>query len=144
MYYSHLEDYIHHLYQSMQITYPYQLNISSIANRLGIEVGYGGNVSFRFDNQIILKEGSKEEQWQLFGHEVCHYLRHSGNQLAMHPLFIDLQEYQANYFAYHFCIPTFMLAEQKKWDVSTIIKTFTVTEAFAHRRMEIYEHNHLM
>ncbi|MFS0749479.1 ImmA/IrrE family metallo-endopeptidase [Oceanobacillus sp. 1P07AA] len=142
MHYSHLEDYIHHLYKSIKVSSPSQLNIITIADRLGIKVSYG-NVAFRFNDEIILRKGTQEQKWQEFGHEVCHYLRHSGNQLLMHPLFFELQEYQANYFSYHFCIPTFMLVQQKNWHALSIARTFKVTEPFASRRLEMYQQNHL-
>ncbi|MFE0508100.1 ImmA/IrrE family metallo-endopeptidase [Peribacillus butanolivorans] len=41
---------------------------------------------------------------QEFAHELCHILRHDGNQIYMPKMFIKLQENQANYFTYHFCI----------------------------------------
>lgn len=51
---------------------------------------------------------SSQGQRQGFGHELCHTLRHEGNQLIMPPLFRELQEMHAKRFAYKFCIPTFM------------------------------------
>ncbi|GLO64396.1 MULTISPECIES: ImmA/IrrE family metallo-endopeptidase [Oceanobacillus] len=142
MHYSHLEDYIQHIYKSIKISSPSQLNMTTIAERLGIQVSYG-NVSFRINDEIILRRGTKEQQWQEFGHEVCHYLRHCGNQLSMHPLFFELQEYQANNFSYHFCVPTFMLLKQKNFNTLSIARTFNVTESFASRRLEIYQQNHI-
>ncbi|TWM59962.1 hypothetical protein CHCC14814_2539 [Bacillus paralicheniformis] len=55
----------------------------------------------------------------------------------------DYQERQANYFSYHFCIPTFMLRGMKIphnyfFDARLIAKTFKVTETFATTRLNMY------
>lgn len=57
----------------------------------------------------------------------------------MHRLFIDLQEYQAAYFAYHFSIPTFMLEDLKEVSACEIMNLFNVEEEFALRRLEMYQ-----
>lgn len=82
---------------------------------------------------------TKQQQWQKFGHEVCHYLIHCGQQLNMYYLFRDLQENQANYFAYHFCIPTFMLEDLKEVTVYEVMNLFNVEYEFAFKRLEMYE-----
>ena len=52
---------------------------------------------------IILNSSlSKEKQWEDFAHELCHVLKHAGNQLYMNQMFRELQEFQANQFMYHF------------------------------------------
>ncbi|GIO25296.1 ImmA/IrrE family metallo-endopeptidase [Oceanobacillus sp. J11TS1] len=96
------------------------------------------------DNEIILNKGTPRQEWMMFGHEVCHYLRHCGIQLVMNKLFIDLQEYQANYFAYHFCVPTFMLDELKINSVKDIVDHFNVDYEFAWKRFEIYQNKHYL
>ncbi|HLR71553.1 MAG TPA: ImmA/IrrE family metallo-endopeptidase [Pseudogracilibacillus sp.] len=77
----------------------------------------------------------------MFGHEVCHYLRHCGNQLKMHPLFLQLQESQANHFAYHFCVPTFMLQQLREVTIYDVMELFNVEFDFALRRLEMYRNN---
>ncbi|MCM3790319.1 ImmA/IrrE family metallo-endopeptidase [Domibacillus indicus] len=51
----------------------------------------------------------QEEKWQEFAQEVCHLLRHSGNQTVPPFPFVQLQEWQAGTFTLHLCMPTFML-----------------------------------
>ncbi|MCY1631342.1 MULTISPECIES: ImmA/IrrE family metallo-endopeptidase [Bacillus] len=60
----------------------------------------------RYYNAVIILDSrlSPPEQWKEFGHELCHVLRHEGNQLTMSPLSAELQEMQANVFAYKFCV----------------------------------------
>ncbi|MEK5070305.1 ImmA/IrrE family metallo-endopeptidase [Sporosarcina sp. FSL K6-1508] len=143
---THLEDYIYSLYMSIDITNPADLDMSLIAKEIGVEIVYKEN-SFRFDNEIILVRGTKSEEWMEFGHEVCHYLRHSGNQLNMHFLFMRLQEWQADSFMYHFCVPTFMLHEldlpsDRKKAIWEIQKAFNVSYEFAEIRLEKFAQKH--
>lgn len=91
-----------------------------------------------YNNIIFLNKSNKKREWQEFGHEICHYLRHSGNQTKMDPLFIELQEYQADSFAYHFCIPTFMLENLYYYNTYNIMQLFNVEHQFAKKRLEMY------
>jgi len=121
----------------MKISEPHQLNCAEIAQKLGIKLHYGC-FSLRYANYIVLKKSTKQKEWQDFGHEVCHYLRHEGNQLKMNALFLVFQEWQANYFAYHFCVPTFMLRKIKGVNVYEIMNQFNVEYDFALKRLEMY------
>lgn len=136
--YTHIEDYINDLYQSLAINDPYQLDIDYISEKLRVRVYYGES-SFKYDNNIIIKKSSKQREWQKFGHEIAHFLRHVGSHLSIHYLFRDLQEYQAKHFSYHFCVPTFMLQKLKEVSVNVIMQLFNVEEEFAVRRLEMYK-----
>jgi len=136
--YTHLEDYIYDLLKVIKINEPKELTIENVANRLGLTVIYRSK-AFRFDDVIILRPGTKQQEWQYFVHELSHYLRHAGNQLSMHYLFRDLQEDQANHFSYHFCVPTFMLQELKEVNTHEIMTLFNVEEGFAFKRLEMYQ-----
>ncbi|MBT2661903.1 ImmA/IrrE family metallo-endopeptidase [Bacillus sp. ISL-45] len=139
-----LEDWIESFYVRIDIYQPHQLDLHTVANRLGYSVIYR-DISSRFynDSVIIDVRLSPQEQWQEFAHEVCHLERHAGNQLAMPKPFVELQEYQANLFAYHFCVPTFMLLslqipENKKQAIYFIANTFFVTLEFAEQRLNLF------
>ena len=72
---------------------------------------------------------------------LSHVLWHAGNQARMPPHFADYQEWQAESFALHFCIPTFMLQQLKlSRDGNTAIyetsETFGVTYKFAEKRLD--------
>ncbi len=136
--YTHLEDSVRDLYRYLKIQSPQELGIDVIASKLNLNVLYGG-VSLRLGNDFVIKKSTEQKEWQLFGHEVGHYLRHSGNHLVMHPLFMDLQEYQANYFAYHFCVPTFMLQGLYSLNVYQIMNLFNVEYEFAETRLNMYK-----
>jgi len=136
--YSHLEDFINQLYINLHVNNPNQLEIAYLSKRLNLNIYYG-KVSLRYEDDLMIKKSNKQKEWQLFGHEVGHYLRHTGNHLAMHSLFMDMQEYQATNFAYHFCIPTFMLHEISEFSVYNVMNLFNVEYGFASRRLEMYQ-----
>jgi len=140
---NNIERYVYNLYKSIQVTHPEQLKLKSIASELGVSVLYG-SISFSFNNVVILEKTNKQMEWQMFGHELCHVLRHVGNQLNMHYLFVQLQEWQADYFAYHFCVPTFMLFNLKEVSVNVIANKFNVEYDFALRRFEMYQNKLLI
>jgi len=135
---NNIERYIINLYKSIQISHPEQLEVKSIANKLGITVKHG-SMSFSFNDIVFLEKTTEQLAWQMFGHELCHVLRHAGNQLNMHYLFVQLQEWQADYFAYHFCVPTFMLAQLKEVSINVIASKFNVEHDFALKRLEMYQ-----
>ena len=136
--YTHLEDYVFDLYTSIGVFNPSDLDMKVIAKKIGVKILYK-NQTFRFNNEVLLSGGSPQEEWMDFGHEVSHYLRHCGNQLNMPPLFVDLQELQANHFAYHFCVPTFMLDRLRVKNAYEVMTLFNVDFEFALRRLEMYQ-----
>ncbi|WP_174616458.1 ImmA/IrrE family metallo-endopeptidase [Virgibacillus ihumii] len=112
----------------------------TIAKKLNINIVYReSNFSFSIENDIILVKSTIQQEWQNFCHELGHRLRHVGQQLKMHYLFRDLQEYQAENFAYHFCVPTFMLEKIENLTAYKIAILFNVEYEFASKRLEMYE-----
>ena len=152
LYYTHLEDYIKKIYTSIGINKPEQLKRYSIASELGITLytfnGASEGVYSNGRQYIFLNRNlTSEEQWQEFGHELCHVLRHAGNQKKMSRLFIEYQEWQADNFALHFCVPTFMLRamslpRDRKQAIWEIQMAFNVTYEFAKIRLEKFSQKH--
>ena len=86
---------------------------------------------------------SPQQQWQDFGHELSHALLHVGNQVSVPLPFKLYQEWKAANFAFHVCIPTFMLLEmdlpaEERLAIYEIQKSFKVEREFAHKRLEQY------
>jgi len=140
-----LEDWIEQLYQQIGIYHPEQLDYQTIAKKLNIKLKFRA-ISSRLYKDVILIDDrlTPEQQFEEFSHEVCHKLRHAGNHMVMPDMFLELQEFQANHFALHFCVPTFMLKNlnfqrSRKETVHLIATTFGVTYEFAQKRLEIYE-----
>ncbi|MEK0220858.1 ImmA/IrrE family metallo-endopeptidase [Bacillus proteolyticus] len=145
-YTTHLEDYTYHLYQSISIIVPEQIDMMKIAKKLNIRLYFAPFGSHAMErnqiaNLIIDNRLSQPEQWEDFGHEICHILLHSGNQLLMHKMFLDYQETKARNFALQFCVPTFMLRKLPPPQLKTYIiaEKFNVTLQFAERRLLHYE-----
>lgn len=139
-----LEDSIKEFYQKLDINSPKQLNMREIARRLNIKLTFLNISSRTYKGEIIIDSRlSPEEQWLEFAHELCHVLLQYGNQIiTLNNLFIEYQEWKANNFALHFCVPTFML---RKYNINNtnegirIIKNkFYVTDEIAQKRLNHY------
>lgn len=152
MYYtSHLEDFIKEFYTKLGIFSPQQLQFKEIANKLGISVYFWSNPSqalFLKDLAYIFLNDhqSNQQMWQDFNHELGHVLLHTGNQSKMIDKFREYQEYKANLFMYHACIPSFMLDELSILDytyetIDLIRELFCVEKSFAIKRLEQYLNN---
>jgi len=136
--------YVKSLFESLHITNPYQLNIQHITEKLDIKIIY-----WEFSSAIAERNGkcnlfinqnlNKQHQWQEFGHEMKHFCFDRGNQNDLFNSFIYYQEVKADYFAYHFCIPTFMLEQLKEVTIHEIARIFNVDLNFAARRFDMYK-----
>ena len=136
-----LEDAVKHLYVNLGIYYPHQLNILEIAEYLGIKVHFFDITSRVYKKEIIIDSRlSPEQQWEDFGHELCHLLLQYGNQiLYINSLFLEYQEWKANNFALHFCVPTFMLQKYKIASITDgipfITNKFQVRQEIAEKKL---------
>lgn len=139
-----LEDWIKEFYFNIDVYYPRQLDLFDIAARLGIFVHFEEFSSRVYNGEIIIDSRlSPEEQWEDFGHELCHLLRQEGNQLLlMRNQLLDIQEAKAENFALQFCAPTFMLLKNKVVNylniqdgIPFVVEKFNVTEEFAKKRL---------
>lgn len=123
-----------------------QLNIEEVASRLNVWVHYLNDTSRAFEYSgmrsiLVDKRLSRTEQWEDFLHELCHVLRHAGNQTMMPKSFCESQEAEANRFVLYAAIPASMLQETKLPDrideaVELLSEKFGVTLALARRRLE--------
>ncbi|MEJ9171596.1 ImmA/IrrE family metallo-endopeptidase [Bacillus cereus] len=145
-YTTQIEDYIQHLYQSLSIFVPEQIDMIEIAKKLNICLYFAPFGSHAIERNgvaslVIDSRKTKSEHWEDFSHELCHILLHSGNQLSMSKMFLNYQEAKANNFALQFCIPTFMLRRLPAVHLETlsIAETFNVTLGFAEKRLLHFE-----
>ncbi|MDI2588097.1 ImmA/IrrE family metallo-endopeptidase [Psychrobacillus sp. NEAU-3TGS] len=145
--YNVMEEYVKKMYNSIGIYWPHQLDMESISARLGTTLVYLPYSSMTVGNAILIDDRLTEcEQWQDFGHELCHIEWHDGNQRVLPSSFLEYQEFKASNFAYHACVPTFMLeridlpTNQKK-AVWVLQKTFRVNYEFAEKRLHQYLSN---
>lgn len=131
------------------MTEPNQLGPELLAQALDIELNYWHKPSeaIIIDNERYIfldKRATKKEQNFKFAHELSHILMHCGQQYGMPELFREYQEWKANSFALHLCVPTFMLEDMKLPHniykaTEMVCKTFNVTIEVAVKRLKQYE-----
>lgn len=142
-----LETNIEKLYKFLEIQSPSEIEMYKIAEKLDVWVHHWEHKSIMNCRDgmysIILDEKKDQfEQWQDFAHELAHVINHVGIQHNLSKSFRIRQEYQANNFMYHFCVPTFMLLSLDVNNyaninngVDFISKTFNVTQEFSRKRL---------
>ncbi|WP_082927641.1 ImmA/IrrE family metallo-endopeptidase [Paenibacillus oryzisoli] len=141
-----LEQWVEDLYQQHSITTPAQLTVTNLAAKLHIwvytmdmnsmAIEKNGLFSINVDRRLSVKE-----QWEDFLHELCHVLRHSGNQMVMPDRYVDWQEQDASAFQLYAAIPMSMLKklslpQHKNEMVAFLSDEFQVSYRLANERIE--------
>lgn len=145
--YNSSEEYVNNMYRAIGIFYPHQLDLEDIAARNGLTVFYLPTKPMIVDKAIVLDSRSpRREQWQDFGHELCHALWHAGRQIALPMPLQVYQESKANNFSQYACIPTFMLLNMnlpryENQAVWMIQEAFGVEKDFAEKRLHQFLRN---
>lgn len=131
-------------YKSLSIDDPYYLKMSVISDLVNVPLRY-----WKYSSALARRKGkyimhinetiNKPQQWQQFGHEMYHYFFDETNYGLLKETYAVYGETKADYFAYHFCIPTFMLQRLKGIDVYDVMRIFNVEFDFALRRLEMYQ-----
>ncbi|MDH6351878.1 ImmA/IrrE family metallo-endopeptidase [Brevibacillus sp. 1238] len=142
-----LEEWITEKYLAHSISTPEDIDVHRIAEVFGGEVAYLPTKSHaRWEDDgtsefmIILDSRLSEPIVRSeFFHEICHPLRHVGNQKMLPKAFRDLQETQATQFQLYASIPFFMVQEldmpvYEKDIPLYLAHVFQVTIALATRR----------
>lgn len=110
-----LEDFIEGLYISKNIKNPQDINIINLSNQIGINLEFVPIGSFSLESAsgkwtIFLDTRISElKQRDDYLHELCHLLRHSGNQLVLPDTFIKYQEEEAEQFKNYALMPFYMI-----------------------------------
>jgi len=141
-----LEQWIESLWRRAGIVTPDQLTVDEVASRLNVWVHYLNQKSKALEwmglrSILVDKRLSRAEQWEDFLHELCHVLRHAGNQTLMPRSFLESQEADANRFALYASVPFYMLRHYRLPDrlseaADLIAAQFGVTHTLAYRRLE--------
>lgn len=142
-----IEEYQETLYQRIGVTHPAHLTIEEIAGRLNVWLYFGpvgskalevwpGMYSVNIDSRL-----NQQEQWLDFLHELCHLLRHAGDQSIMPEQFTRAQECEANAFMLYAAMPLSMIQRlhlPQSFDgcVEMLANEFRVPMGVAARRME--------
>lgn len=145
--YNHLEEYILQLLNRIGIYHPHQLNIENIYSRMGLVIHYiPHDAMFIAGNLFLDSRKNSAQQWQDFGHELCHALWHAGDQAIIPLSMREYQEWKAENFAQNLCVPSFMLKDidlpaYEREAVWMIQEKFGVDRQFAEKRLEQYIRN---
>lgn len=148
--FSLLEEMVSSIYHSLAVTDPNSLNCTELialtSKKFDISTYYfdeaseANNLGGKY--RIFLNENqSSQKIWQDFGHKLGHILRHERLQQSMVESFRICQEWHAEQFAYHFCIPTFMLnalvmPKHRCEAIGLISSLFNVEPEFADTRLD--------
>lgn len=139
-----LEQWISDQYRANQIQSPNDLDIESIAALFGVDLQYDNCKSFS-DNQVGVIILDKREPFitsrMVFFHELCHVLRHVGDQRKMPELFKDAQEAEANAFLTYASMPFYMISRlqipgRNNEVIQYLATTFQVPLKLAKQRIE--------
>jgi len=138
------EIYVEKLYKNIDIYHPHQLCKDFISQQFRLSIVY-----WPYTSEITLYKGiykvfinqrqSLRQQWQDFGHEMYHYCHDHVVYDRLHESYAEYGESKADYFAYHFCVPTFMLQQLEEVNIHVITTMFNVEFDFALRRLEMYQ-----
>ncbi len=134
---------ITHFYKSIDLIDVSLLSITTITERLDIMLHYwkypSSIANYRGKWCVCIDENINDcRQWQSFGHEMGHYFNDETTYALLNESYAAYGETKADYFAYHFCVPTFMLQQLKEVSVYDVMELFNVEFDFAMRRLEMY------
>lgn len=138
-----LEDWVTNLYIKLNIFLPQDINEDYIASEQRIFLHRKKMASFyqiagRYRGITIDSRESKIKQREIFFHELCHVLRHSGNQGMMNKAFRELQEWDTKHFTKYAAIPHHMIQYIPTNDQNVIehmVNMFKVTPELCEERL---------
>lgn len=136
-----IEEYITKVYKQNDINSPHDLDISKISDIWSIHLEYTNttrafaqwNSSTRFI--FLPNKLSKAEQRVAYFHELCHVLRHAGNQRTMSKAFRDLQEDQAEQFVLFASMPYYLICDHLEESPSVIAEEFRMPQHYVQKRL---------
>ncbi|GIO84596.1 hypothetical protein J25TS5_15280 [Paenibacillus faecis] len=142
-----LEEFVESTYKQVDVTSPHQINVKELAQRLNVWVHYkpvgsraleatNGMYSMFLDDRLPL-----DQQRLDFLHELCHLLRHAGNQMIMPESFTRMQELEAEQFVLYAAMPFSMISRLDLPDRSSLAipflaETFNVPVELAEKRLD--------
>lgn len=144
---THLENFVENLYISHSILQPEDITISRLSAELNIHVDYAPVQSRAYESlsglRCILLNNRSTPMKQRFDflHELCHMLRHAGNQMVLPVPFIKAQEEDAEKFVLYATMPFFMiqpnnLSADYNIAIQQICKIFGVSRDMAKIRFD--------
>lgn len=144
-----LEQWIEALWSRAGIVTPEQLTIQEVSDRLDVWVHYMDATSKALEwmgirSVLIDLRLTAERQWEDYLHELCHILRHAGNQTVMPRSFLEHQEADAKRFVLYAAMPYSMVREvslpsARGEAIQLLSRRFGVTCELAALRLEQFQ-----
>ncbi|MCM3699252.1 ImmA/IrrE family metallo-endopeptidase [Paenibacillus macerans] len=144
---TNLEEFVEETYKRVGITSPHQITVKELSHRLNVWVHMSdvksraleavpGMYSMFLDSRI-----DPDKQRLDFLHELCHLLRHAGNQMTMPESFTRMQEIEAEQFVLYATMPFSMISRLELPDrsslaISFLAETFNVPTELAVQRLD--------
>lgn len=144
-----LDSWVSKFYKRLGINTPEDIDERKIARMLSIHLKYSDKRSYSIEDGNfklinIDKSLDKDQQREVFYHELCHILRHAGSQLRMPLTWRELQEWDAEHFTRYAAIPFHMLGAVD-WKspniISEMASIFKVSEEVCEYRVEHIQRN---
>lgn len=139
-----MEDFVKELYTRHGFLRYSDLKIQKLANAFGLNVTFKPTKAYRYGCNIVLSILKPfDVQKASFFHESGHCLRSDGIQTKdVPPPLKELQEWDANRFALHAAMPSFMLQEtdlSREGVIQELAEDFNVPESFVRKRLDHYK-----
>lgn len=139
-----LEQWISTHYRANKVMSPADLEIENIAEMFDIDLQYDSCRSFSDNEERVIfldKRLSSVPARMIFFHELCHVLRHVGDQRNMPELFKEAQEAEADAFLLYASMPFYMiqklnLPDSQSEAIIFLSSTFQVPLKLAKQRLE--------
>lgn len=139
-----LEQWISGKYLQHGIASTAEHDIEHIAQAFGVELVYEECPSFSDNEEQVIflnKYADDVTARVIFFHELCHVLRHAGDQRRMPVLFKNAQETEAEQFVLYAAIPFYMFAKLPVPDqhceaIPFLAETFRVPYELAEHRLD--------
>ncbi|MFT8362963.1 MAG: ImmA/IrrE family metallo-endopeptidase [Sporolactobacillus sp.] len=140
---STVERWVSDLFIQAGILSPTQLLPERISEAFGIDYSLwnGSALSYRSEDgkQFYIlenKASSRSERKQHFLHELCHALRHVGDQRKMVETFRQRQEWDAKLFVLYAAVPYHMINCTRNYSIQDLAAEFDVSKELAWQRIE--------
>ncbi|MUG68671.1 ImmA/IrrE family metallo-endopeptidase [Paenibacillus campinasensis] len=142
-----LEDFVEMVYKSHGIVSPTQLTIEELSKRLNVWVYYTDLASQALEIKEglgsinIYKHQPRMYRWLDYLHELCHLLRHVGDQTIMPEQFTEAQEIEAENFVLYAALPYSMirklrLSSDRTEMIRMLSDIFKVPQQLAEKRLD--------
>lgn len=139
-----LEQWIHNKYEEHGIIHITDYSIERIAAAFDVTLIFGNFPPFSDNEDRVIflnKHYDPIHTRAIFFHELCHVLRHAGDQRLMPGLFKDAQEAEAEHFVLYAAIPFYMfvkldIPDQRHEAIPYVAEQFQVSMEIAEQRLD--------